>query len=296
MTWNGSDVTVVIPTYNRAALLEKAIASVLAQTVQLGAIVVVDDGSTDDSRERVLALAAQDPRIVLQAQSNAGANAARNAGIASATTALIAFLDSDDRWAPEKVARQLDALRSRPEAVASFTGILAVDGERPLYRYDIPADLTLEEIRRHNVLGTTSSLMVRTDVVRTVGGFDPALPSCQDWDLYLRLRRTGPFATVLEDLVFYEDGPHERITNNPGKAVSGHEAVFARALEDVPSRGERRRIQGAHAEVMTRLHLRHRNRQAALREAARAAFLDPRPYHFRLLTKILLNHKSLRPE
>jgi glycosyltransferase involved in cell wall biosynthesis len=229
MTWNGSDVTVVIPTYNRAALLEKAIASVLAQTVQVGAIVVVDDGSTDDSRERVLALSAQDPRIVLQAQSNAGANAARNAGIASATTALIAFLDSDDRWAPEKVARQLDALRSRSEAVASFTGILAVDGERPLYRYDIPADLTLEEIRRHNVLGTTSSLMVRTDVVRTIGGFDPNLPSCQDWDLYLRLRRTGPFATVLEDLVLYEDGPHERITNNPGKAVSGHEAVFARA-------------------------------------------------------------------
>lgn len=78
MRWKGSDVTVVIPTYNRAALLEKAIASALAQTEPVGAIIVVDDGSTDDSRERVAALAARDPRISLRTQANAGANVARN--------------------------------------------------------------------------------------------------------------------------------------------------------------------------------------------------------------------------
>jgi glycosyltransferase involved in cell wall biosynthesis len=288
MRWKGSDVTVVIPTYNRAALLEKAIASALAQTEPVGAIIVVDDGSTDDSRERVAALAARDPRISLRTQANAGANVARNTGVAAAATALVGFLDSDDRWMPEKIERQLAAWRARPDAVASFTGILAVDGDRPLYSYDIPVELTIDEIRRHNVLGSTSTALVRTDVLRAVGGFDPGLPSCQDWDLYLRLRRAGPFATVTDDLVLYDDGPHDRITHQSGKTVAGHEAVFARALSDVDDPRERRRIRAAHAEVMTRLYLRHGDWRAARRQAIRAAVLDPNLIHVRKLARIVV--------
>lgn len=287
MTWRGRDITVVIPTYNRAALLEQAIASVQAQTEPVGAIIVVDDGSTDDSRERVAALARRDDRIRLLSQANAGANVARNAGIAAATTPLIAFLDSDDRWTPEKMARQLAAWRSRPEAVASFTGILAVDGERALFRYDIPADPSLDDLRRHNALGTTSAALVRADVLREAGGFDPTLPSCQDWDLWLRLRRAGPFAIAQDDLVLYEEGGHDRITGSPAKALAGHRRVFARALQGVTGRRDRRRLRASHAEVLSRLLSRHGRRRDALVQAALAFALDPTRVHLKALVKKL---------
>lgn len=273
--WRGDDVTVVIPTWNRADLIGKAIASVQAQTAAVAAIIVVDDGSTDDTRMLVADHARTDPRIALVNQANAGANVARNRGVARAETGLVAFLDSDDRWHADKIARQLAAWNARPDAVASFTGILAVDGDRPLYHYDIPADPSLDDLRRHNALGTTSAAMVRTDVLRDVGGFDPDLPSCQDWDLWLRLRRAGPFAVVTDSLVLYEDGPHERITGNPVKAIAGHRAVFARALSDVTGWRPRARIRAAHAEVMTRLYRRAGRRGAASGQALKALLLDP---------------------
>ncbi|MBB3348858.1 glycosyltransferase family A protein [Sphingomonas sp. BK069] len=288
MTWRGTDVTVVVPTYNRADLIGKSIASIQAQTAPVTAIVIVDDGSTDDTRALVARLAVADPRITLVEQTNAGANVARNNGISHAATALVAFLDSDDRWEPTKIARQLAAWASRPDAVASFTGILAVDGDRPLYHYDIPADPTLDDLRRHNALGTTSAAMVRTDVLRSVGGFDPTLPSCQDWDLWLRLRRAGPFAVVTDSLVLYEDGLHERITGNPVKAIAGHRAVFAKALADVAGWRARARIRASHAEVLTRLFRRHGLRRDALVQAITAAALDPKRTHLRQLARIVL--------
>lgn len=288
MTWRGTDVTVVIPTYNRADLIGKSIASVQAQTEPVAAIVVVDDGSTDDTRTLIARHAVADPRITLVEQVNAGANVARNNGVGHAGTALIAFLDSDDRWKPEKIARQLAAWQLRPDAVASFTGILAVDGDRQLYHYDIPADPTLDELRRHNVLGTTSAALVRTDVLRRVGGFDPTLPSCQDWDLWLRLRRAGPFAVVTDSLVLYEDGPHDRITGNPVKAIAGHHAVFAKALADVTGWRARARIRAAHAEVLTRLYRRAGRRASASAQAAKAFVLDPQARYARQLLRALL--------
>lgn len=288
MTWRGTDVTVVVPTYNRADLIGKSIASIQAQTAPVTAIVIVDDGSTDDTRALVARLAVADSRITLVEQTNAGANVARNNGISHAATALVAFLDSDDRWEPTKIARQLAAWASRPDAVASFTGILAVDGDRPLYHYDIPADPTLDDLRRHNALGTTSAAMVRTDVLRSVGGFDPTLPSCQDWDLWLRLRRAGSFAVVTDSLVLYEDGLHERITGNPVKAIAGHRAVFAKALADVAGWRARARIRASHAEVLTRLFRRHGLRRDALVQAVTAAALDPKRTHLRQLARIIL--------
>ncbi len=287
MTWRGTDVTVVVPTYNRADLIGKSIASIQAQSAPVAAIVIVDDGSTDNTHELVAQLAAIDPRIMLVKQANAGANVARNNGIGHAATALVAFLDSDDRWEPDKIDRQLVAWALRPDAVASFTGILAVDGDRPLYHYDIPVDPTLDDLRRHNALGTTSAAMVRTDVLRSVGGFDPTLPSCQDWDLWLRLRRAGPFAVVTDSLVLYEDGPHERITGNPLKAIAGHRAVFVKALADVTGWRARARICASHAEVMSRLYRRAGRRGAASAQAARALMLDPGTVYARKLLRTL---------
>lgn len=283
MTWTGADVTVIIPTYNRAKLLMQAIESVRAQSVRVGRILIVDDGSTDETVAQVRALVAEDPRIELLVQANAGANAARNAGIATVATALVAFLDSDDRWRPTKLECQLDAWARRPAAVASFTGILAVDGDRQLFHYDVPVDPTLDDLRRHNALGTTSTAVVEVDVLRRVGGFDPGLPSCQDWDLWLRLRREGVFAVVPESLVLYEEGPHDRITSHPRKAAAGHQAVFARALDDVTEPHRRRRIRAAHAEVLSRLYMRHGLRMRAIAQATSAFVLDPSRFYFRKL-------------
>lgn len=274
-TLSGADVTVVIPTYNRARLIAQALESVQAQTTVVKDIIVVDDGSTDATADVVARFTRADSRVRLVAQANAGANVARNTGIGEARSDWIAFLDSDDRWLPDKIERQIAALRARPEAVASFTGIIAVDGDRELYRYDMPGELTLGELRRHNALGSTSTALVSRAVLEKVGGFDPVLPSCQDWDLWLRLRREGPFAVVTDSLILYDDGPHDRITGNLAKAIEGHRRVFARALADVDDRRERAGIAASHATVLMRIYDRNARRLDTARQAGRALALEP---------------------
>ena len=127
-------VSVVIPTYNRAQLLGRAIQSVLSQLGREDEVIVVDDGSTDGTAETVAALA--EPRILNIRQSHAGAGAARNRGVAEATRDLIAFLDSDDEWLPGKLAVQRHFMETRDEVLFCFTDLGAdQDGKRiPLLR------------------------------------------------------------------------------------------------------------------------------------------------------------------
>ena len=254
-----------------------SIDSALAQSVGLHEIIVVDDGSTDNSVAVVAKLAETEPRIRLVEQKNAGANVARNNGIEHATGNWLAFLDSDDRWKPGKLAMQIAALRARPQAIASFTGITAVDGDRKLYDYDMPEEISLFELRRHNALGGTSTALINRDVLRRVGSFDPSLPSCQDWDLWLRLRSEGEFAIVQQSLLYYEDGDHDRITGNFAKAIAGHRQVFRKAIKDVNSLRDWRAIRASHLEVTSRLmHRQGMFRGAAINAAMSLAIYPSR--------------------
>ena len=175
-------VSVVLPTYNRARLLRRAAGSVLAQTHRNFELLVVDDASTNDTHALVEAL--DDDRIrFLQHAENQGGSAARNTGLHAARGRYVAFLDSDDEWLPQKLARQIAVFRARPDVDAVCTAdIVYRNGAPQGVRFAKPVakgQMLPTLLRRY--VGTSSSLIVRRHCLRAVGGFDEALPSCQDW-------------------------------------------------------------------------------------------------------------------
>ena len=225
-------VSVVIPTYQRADTIAAALRSVLDQTVTDLEVLVVDDGSTDDTQAVVRAVG--DDRITfLSHGSNQGGNAARATGIAAARGEYVAFLDADDLWYPTKVERQLQALADAgPRAGLSYTwfdqqlttGEVVPGGRATASGLDTPALL------RGNVVGTFSTVVVRRAALEAVGGPDPTLPACQDWEFYLRLNRVAAIVPVPEVLVRYWRGdadPH-RISSNPARVATGHREVYRR--------------------------------------------------------------------
>ena len=278
----------VIPVRNRSTLIVAAIASVQQQTVPLDDIVVVDDGSTDATREAVTALAQQDRRIRLVALSTrSGASAARNAGIAASRSEWVAFLDSDDQWLPRKHELQLRALAQAPGAVASFTGIRHLGADRVQDRY-APPQVTLQELRRLNYLGSTSTALVRRSALRAIDGFDATLPSCQDWDLWIKLRRLGDFAIVCEPLVVFNHTAQARISNNKAGVLAGHAQLLARTLAEIGDPRERRVIAAYHQLRLSEIyHWDFDAPRAAVLAAMKSLALHPTRHGARLLIKTL---------
>lgn len=192
-------VSVIIPSYNRAGLLRRALASVAAQTYPHDLIetIVVDDGSTDDTRA-VVAREFAGVRYIHQA--NAGVSAARNRGLREASGGVLAFLDSDDLWLPEKLAAQVDKLTAHPELGLVVTDVLRrnINGAQDtLRRRDtIPSDgFALHTIAAHPAL-VPSSVAMRRDVYEELGGFDPQLRTAEDIDYMLRVARLYPIGVI----------------------------------------------------------------------------------------------------
>lgn len=279
-------IDVVIPTYNRIDLLPTAIASIQAQTVAVARIYVVDDGSTDATAEWVLDAARRDPRIELVRRQRGGANRARNAAIALSQAGWIAFLDSDDAWEPDKLERQVALLAARPGLVGVFSGFRQVGGE--IERLHIPRDdPSLEDLRRANVLGSTSAALLEARALRDAGGFDPLLPSCQDWDLWFRLRRIGPIGVVRQPLVLFNNGPHERITTSMEKVLDGHRVIFERLLEGVDGPIAQRRVLAGHRLVEADIQRRFGDHGQALGLALRSILLWPSKWALVMTSRIL---------
>jgi glycosyltransferase involved in cell wall biosynthesis len=186
-------VTAVIPTYNCAHLLGRAIESVLAQTRPLNELIVVDDGSKDETQE-VVAGFGKDVRYIFQ--ENRGVAAARNRGVAEAKSEWIAFLDSDDEWLPQKIELQEVVARCHLESVLIYSSyyIQTGPGNRRLGRVPT-SDRIWPLLRVQNPLATPTVLL-RRDLFLDLGGFDAKLHRCEDWDLWVRARLSGPFADV----------------------------------------------------------------------------------------------------
>lgn len=197
-------VTVVIPTRNRRDLLAVTLTSVIRQRDVDMRVIVVDDASTDDSRGVVERMS--DARVTVVRQPvQQGVSRARNLGVDRATTTWVAFCDDDDVWSANKLGRQVETLRStrRDWAYAGCVAItsagVALQGTPPL-----PPEAMREALCRYNAMPAgASNVIARTEVVRRLGGFDPALTHLPDWDLWLRLARHGLPACVDEPLVGY---------------------------------------------------------------------------------------------
>ena len=214
-------VSVVIPTYDRADVLPRAMDSALGQTVADLELVVVDDGSTDDT-EAVVADYDDDRVRYVAHERNRGANVARNTGVEAADGEYVAFLDSDDEWKPTKLERQLDRLDGEDDWVAAYCGFeraatdptaraesavagllaRADDDDRPTEGGE---ELAGEILAGHLHPGAGSTLVVETAVARSIGGFDESLDRFQDPDIVLRILREGPVAHVDAPLVVRHD-------------------------------------------------------------------------------------------
>jgi len=199
-------VSVVIPTHDRGRVVVEAIESALAQTHPPLEVIVVDDGSTDDTAERVGRL--RDARVRYLRRPHAGVSAARNAGIAAATGDLVAFLDSDDLWKPDKVEAEIAALARYPSAGGVFSDLEKVDGATfvPSFmrRTRVFSRLLAERAYREGLLLSaralylcllqevpikTPALTVRRSALERAGGFNEAWTSSEDWEFLLRFAR-----------------------------------------------------------------------------------------------------------
>ena len=199
-------VSVVIPTRNRAGFLPIALRSVLDQTFQDFEIIVVDDASTDGTAE--LRQEFHDARIRwLRHDRRRGGAAARNTGIGHSTGEYIAFLDDDDEWYPDKLARQMEVmLKSHPQVGGVYTGYVVVDrNSGRVCRRKIPSQRgnLQQKLLEDNPIGGTSSMLLKRSCLEKVGLFDENLPSFQDRDLWIRISREFHFDYVQEPMLNY---------------------------------------------------------------------------------------------
>jgi glycosyltransferase involved in cell wall biosynthesis len=226
---NNTLVSVIIPAYNRAAVLPRAINSILAQTYQDFEIIVVDDCSKDNTDEVMRSL--RDPRIrYIKHEKNKGGNAARNTGIKEAKGELIAFLDSDDEWLKDKLTQQIDLFLRSGRSLGLVYGGQKLHNENTGQISDFRGEKkgdVLKDLLVRNYIGSLSVVMVRSEYLRQVNGMDETLKSCQDWDLYIRLSRVCQFDYVNDFLINYYIGRKDpnRISSNRKSIITGHEAV-----------------------------------------------------------------------
>ena len=237
MAENTPTVSVIIPTYNRAHLVGRAIRSVLNQTFQDFEIIVVDDGSTDNTEEVIKSF--NDPRIrYIRHEQNRGGSAARNTGIRAARGEYIAFLDSDDEWLPQKLERQVNAFKSLDETTGLvYTGLRFVDHKGALVWEQRPnlSGYIFHKLLRRNVIGTASSVMLRRDCLLFTGLFDETLPSRQDLDLWIRIARQFKVFPIPEPLTVHY--VHEqRITADLNAKIRGHKLFMAKFENELNSK------------------------------------------------------------
>jgi len=208
-------VSVIIPTYNRAWIVTDAIDSVLSQTYTDFELIVVDDGSTDDTADL---LSTYQNRIIGIRQENAGVSAARNRGIRESSGRLIAFLDSDDLWLPKKLERQSAFFKENPEAMVCQTEETWIrNGKQvnPKKRHQKESGIFFER-SLGLCLVSPSAVMIRRSFFDAVGLFDESLPACEDYDLWLRIGYRYPIHLIDEPLIIKYGGHADQLSKAPG--------------------------------------------------------------------------------
>lgn len=220
------EISVIIPTYNRCDLLDKTIGSVLAQTFTDYELLVIDDGSTDNTATLMQGYCARYPeRIKYAYQPNAGESVARQHGVDISQGALLAFLDSDDLWLPDKLQAQYRFLQQHPNAAYVYCWASLIDKEGMDVKWPVlgslqtPETFSLEQLIQGNfIVGPGSTLLLRRAAYNQCGGFNPEIQFAEDWDLCLRLGVEHAFGCICEPLVqvrLYARGWHQRRENLP---------------------------------------------------------------------------------
>jgi glycosyltransferase involved in cell wall biosynthesis len=214
-TKKNPQVSVIIPTYNRGWTIREAVDSVLIQDYKDFELIVVDDGSTDNTPE---VLGAYCGVIKVFRQENKGVSAARNRGIAEASGRFIAFLDSDDLWFPQKLSRQVEFFNTTPDALICQTEEIWIrNGVRvnPKKRHKKPSGMIFEPSLAL-CLVSPSAVMIRRSLLEVVGNFDETLPACEDYDLWLRISCRFPVYRIDTPLIIKRGGHEDQLSASFG--------------------------------------------------------------------------------
>lgn len=230
-------VDVVIPTYNRATLIKRSIESILNQTVSCSKIIVVDDGSTDDTESVVNSL--NDSRITyFKNEINRGANYCRNIGIKLSDADFIAFNDSDDVWMPNKLETQIKYLRDNLQDGGVFSPYHLVDDDKTVTVGRCTKEDFKDFYRRlldENVIGTPT-LLLRKSAIQTIGLFDESMPRMQDWEFCLRLARKCSVGYIDEPLVTAYRST-DSLSNSSYKALKAYKIMVEKYKDDIIKKG-----------------------------------------------------------
>ena len=222
------NVSVIIPTYNRKNLLKRALNSVSSQTFVPQEIIVVDDGSSDGTKDWVLEMF---PYVRYIYQDNSGVSSARNAGIKEAKGSWIAFLDSDDEWMPDKLEKQERAINDSKEAWLCHTNEVWVRNS-----------VRVNQMKKHQKYGgyvfencldicriSPSSVLIKKEVFEMVGLFDESLKVCEDYDLWLRITSVLPIIFLDQPLIIKYGGHADQIS----RVDNGIEQYRIKSLEKI---------------------------------------------------------------
>ena len=225
-------VSVIIPVRNRETLIERAIRSVLAQTAPVLEVIVVDDGSTDNTPSMVASLAREEDRIhFLQHASSRGAQAARNTGIRAAKGEWIAFLDSDDLWLPKSLETRVAlAMKNGLHVVHSECHVLWPESTE-LQRFGVPGmqgHIYKELLRKPGPM--FQGLLVSNEALSRIGFLEETIVSYQEWDTAIRLAKYYDFGFVPEPMFLYDCRHADTISKDALRQAKGYEQVFRKHL------------------------------------------------------------------
>ena len=272
-------VSVIIPTFNHGRFVGEAVQSALDQTLPPREVIVVDDGSIDETAH---VLGQFGDRIRVVRQENLGVAAARNTGAAHAGGDLLAFLDADDVWLPHKLEKQVQRFAQEPELGLVHCGLLEVDAaRRPLRRLLdgmegwVATELLL--FRRRVILGGGSGMVVSRQAYDTVEGFDSRLPPTEDWDFWYRLSRRFRVGFVPEVLLHYRcHGGNDSL--NLMKRERGLLLIYEKAFQnpDPALQRLRRRAYGNLHLGLAGFYLSAGQPRASVRHMLRSLWLTPR--------------------
>lgn len=208
-------VSVVIPTFNRADCLKRAVDSVLRQSCKSFELIVVDDGSDDNTKELIKRYGS---RVIYFYQKNSGVSSARNKGIALSRGEYVAFLDSDDEWKPDKLAVQVDFFKKNRDALICQTDEIWIRGGshlNPQKKHKKYSGFIFEKCLPLCII-SPSAVMIDRRVFKETGVFDESFPACEDYDLWLRISSVYPIYLIEKKLVIKYGGHPDQLSRNAG--------------------------------------------------------------------------------
>lgn len=232
-------VSVIIPTFNRASFLKEALDSVLSQSYRDFELIVVDDGSTDSTRELVEGCQRshlQSIKLIYIYQENQGVSAARNRGLKAARGEYIAFLDSDDLWVKDKLQIQMTWMEANPHTLVCYTDEIWIRwGKRinPMKKHQKYSGWIFEKCLPLCII-SPSSILLRKEIFHKVGFFDETLPVCEDYDLWLRIAKDYLIHFIPKPLIIKRGGHPDQLSQR----YWGNDRFRVRALEKLLKTGE----------------------------------------------------------